>query len=79
VQEIFDDACENYYADTATVAPMVLVGRAYWTEHVPVWPLLAALARDRAMEGHVHLADSAVDAVAYVADNSRPPPEAAVS
>ena len=26
VQEIFQDACENYYADEATIAPMVLVG-----------------------------------------------------
>ena len=26
VQEIFQDACENYYADESTVAPMVLVG-----------------------------------------------------
>ena len=27
VQEIFQDACENYYADESSVAPMVLVGR----------------------------------------------------
>ena len=26
VQEIFQDACENYYADESSVAPMVLVG-----------------------------------------------------
>jgi hypothetical protein len=38
---------------------MVLVGRSYWTEELPVWPLLQALARGRAMEGHVHLVDTA--------------------
>ncbi len=27
VQEVFQDACENYYADESSVAPMVLVGR----------------------------------------------------
>ena len=32
VQEVFQDACENYYADETSVAPMVLVGRIYWTE-----------------------------------------------
>ena len=31
VQEVFQDACENYYADETSVAPMVLVGRTYWT------------------------------------------------
>lgn len=62
VQEIFQDACENYYADPSSVAPMVLVGRAYWTEQVPVWPLLETLARGRDMEGLVHLVD-AVDEV----------------
>ena len=59
VQEVFQDACENYYADENTVAPMVLVGRRYWTEELPAWPLLQALAAGRPMEGHVHLVDDA--------------------
>ena len=50
VQEIFQDACENYYADESSVAPMVLVGAAYWTEELPAWPLLQRLARGRPME-----------------------------
>ena len=57
VQEIFQDACENYYAESSSVASMVLVGRAYWTEVVPAWPLLVTLARGRAMESAVHLVD----------------------
>ncbi len=32
VQEIFQDACENYYSAREAVTPMVLVGRQYW-EH----------------------------------------------
>ena len=67
VQEIFQDACENYYADPSAVAPMVLVGRAHWTEDVPAWPLLETLARGRAMEGHVHLVDTVEEAAAVVA------------
>jgi predicted Rossmann-fold nucleotide-binding protein len=64
VQEVFQDACENYYADESSVAPMVLVGRTYWTEQVPAWPLLMALARGRPMEPHVHLVDSVDQAAA---------------
>jgi predicted Rossmann-fold nucleotide-binding protein len=61
VQEIFQDACENYYAAPETVAPMVLVGRSYWTETLPAWPLLKAMARGRPMESHVHLVDTVDD------------------
>ncbi|MEP6665321.1 MAG: Rossmann fold nucleotide-binding protein [Nocardioidaceae bacterium] len=67
VQEIFQDACENYYADAATVAPMVLVGRSYWTDDVPVWPLLRALASGRAMEQATHLVGSAGEALGVLA------------
>ena len=62
VQEIFQDACENYYADESSVAGMVLVGRRYWTETVPAWPLLVALARNRVMAPRVHLVDSVEEA-----------------
>lgn len=66
VQEVFQDACENYYADEASVAPMVLVGERYWTEDLPAWPLLRSLARDRAMADHVHLVDTVDDAAALL-------------
>jgi predicted Rossmann-fold nucleotide-binding protein len=62
VQEVFQDACENYYADESSIASMVLVGRAYWTETLPAWPLLQALARGRAMEDRVHLVDTVEEA-----------------
>ncbi len=67
VQEIFQDACENHYADESSVAPMVLVGVEHWTTSVPAWPLLRALAAGRAMEQHVHLVDTVEDAVAVLA------------
>jgi predicted Rossmann-fold nucleotide-binding protein len=66
VQEIFQDACENYYAEPESVAPMVLVGTTYWTEILPVWPLLRSLARGRPMESHIHLVDTVEDAAALV-------------
>ena len=69
MQEVFQDACENYYADESSVAPMVLVGRRYWAQTFPVWPLLQALARGRAMEDHVHLVDSAEEATELITRN----------
>jgi predicted Rossmann-fold nucleotide-binding protein len=64
VQEVFQDACENYYADESSVAPMVLVGRTHWTEELPAWPLLRALAGGRPLEPHVHLVDDVDEAAA---------------
>lgn len=67
VQEVFQDACENYYADPSSVAPMVLLGREHWTRTLPVWPLLQALAADRPMAPHVHLVDSIGEALEVLA------------
>lgn len=69
VQEVFQDACENYYADPASVAPMVLVGRHHWTETLPVWPLLRALAEGRRMAPHVHLVDDITEAALVLSQN----------
>jgi predicted Rossmann-fold nucleotide-binding protein len=66
VQEVFQDACENFYADESSVAEMVLVGRTYWTETLPAWPLLRSLSRGRPMEGRVHLVDTVDEAVAVL-------------
>jgi predicted Rossmann-fold nucleotide-binding protein len=66
VQEIFQDACENYYAAEADVAPMVLVGRRYWTDTLPAWPLLQALAKGRPMESHIHLVDTVDEASSVI-------------
>jgi predicted Rossmann-fold nucleotide-binding protein len=61
VQEVFQDACENYYADAGSVAPMVLVGVDHWTRETPVWPLLRALSQGREMSGSVHLVDDVAE------------------
>ena len=59
VQEVFQDACENYYAADGQAAPMVLVGRDFWTTELPAWPLLHTLADGRDMP--VRLVDSPDD------------------
>ncbi|HZP14445.1 MAG TPA: Rossmann fold nucleotide-binding protein [Nocardioides sp.] len=66
VQEIFQDACENFYALPERVAPMILLGAEYWTRTLPVWPLLSSLSTldvsgvggTRPMAAQIHLANS---------------------
>lgn len=65
VQEIFQDAAQNYYETFEHASPMILWGREYWTQQRPAWELLQALAntpgRD-AMRKLVHLVDDPTDA-----------------
>ena len=44
----------------------MLVGREHWTEVVPVWPALTALAAGRAMADHLHLVDTVDEAAELV-------------
>jgi predicted Rossmann-fold nucleotide-binding protein len=44
LQEVFQDANQNFYAqDPDWFSPMVFLGRSYWTDVLPVGPLLDAL------------------------------------
>ena len=44
VQEIFQAVTENFYAaDASLVVPLILVGREYWTDVYPAWPLCSWL------------------------------------
>ncbi|MFF1560223.1 LOG family protein [Streptomyces sp. NPDC058279] len=67
VQEIFDNATPNYYASRGEPTPMVLVDRTHWTERLPAWPLLRALARDRGMESRIALVESVTEVPAALA------------
>jgi predicted Rossmann-fold nucleotide-binding protein len=63
VQEIFQDACENYYGDPETITPMVLLGQEHWLRRFPAWPLLQSLASGRRMEGRIFLVDTVEEAL----------------
>ncbi|MFJ8000526.1 LOG family protein [Streptomyces sp. NPDC096310] len=67
VQEIFDNATPNYYQSRGEPTPMVLVDRAHWTERLPTWPLLQALAKERPMEARIALVGSVDEAPAALA------------
>lgn len=66
VQEIFQDACENYYGVPETITPMVLVGEEHWLRRFPAWPLLQSLAAGRRMEGRIFLVDTVEEALAVL-------------
>jgi predicted Rossmann-fold nucleotide-binding protein len=68
VQEIFQDACQNHYGTVkGLVSSMALLGTRYWTEQLPVVPLLDALAggkwRDRVL-----VSDDPAQIVSFLAD-----------
>lgn len=64
VQEIFQAVTENYYAtDDSQIAPMILVGVDYWNTVLPAWPLLSALAAERAMAPVIDCVDTAEEAL----------------
>ena len=63
VQEVFQDACENYYADESSVAPMVLVGRRTGPRRCPRGRCSGRWPEGGPWNEHVHLVDD-VDAAA---------------
>lgn len=67
VQEVFQDACENSYAEEGAWAPLVLLGERFWTETMPAWPLLQAVMRDRPGAAGIAVVDTPADAVARIA------------
>jgi predicted Rossmann-fold nucleotide-binding protein len=43
MQEIFQDAVQNHYLSFGFSSPMVFLGQKFWTEEMPVYPLLQNL------------------------------------
>lgn len=68
VQEIFQDACQNYYGTYGTAAPMILLGQDYWDPAVmPVYvndkrkkafPLIRKLAEEKGFSHRLIVTDS---------------------
>ena len=50
---------------------MVLVGTSYWTEELPVWPLLVRLAAGREMAPYLHLVDGLDEVVGLLGTPGR--------
>jgi predicted Rossmann-fold nucleotide-binding protein len=83
VQEIFQDACQNYYRTYAAVkSPMVLLGVDYWNPSTPVrhnaadrrktaYPLLEKLATEKGFSDYLLLTDDLATVMPFL--KSHPP------
>ncbi|RYZ41110.1 MAG: hypothetical protein EOO71_13365 [Myxococcaceae bacterium] len=80
VQEIFQDACQNHYNTVGIISPMLFLGREFWTQTRPVYPLLEHLARGHEYARHLLITDSQEDIVQALVrfdqerEGSLPPP-----
>ena len=64
VQEIFQAVTENFYAaDSSLVTPLILIGRDYWTNVYPAWPLLQRLGAGRPMGELIYCVDDVKEAI----------------
>lgn len=43
MQEVFQDAVQNHYHSYGISSPMIFLGKKFWTEEMPVYPLLEQL------------------------------------
>ena len=71
LQEIFQEVVQNHYVTLGYPSPMVFVGRTFWTETLPVFPLIEHLvAVGRFKNIDASLVESTAEIVAAV-DRSR--------
>ncbi len=63
VQEVFQDFTQNYYASVGPAAPMVFLGKDFWTDEVPAAPLVRKLAAGREAEQWILVTDDIDEAV----------------
>ena len=67
LQEIFQDAAQNYYRSFTYFSPMVLLGVRYWTATLPVLPLLEKLLLPDDRQRLVLVTDDVDEAADFVA------------
>jgi predicted Rossmann-fold nucleotide-binding protein len=71
VQEVFQDTTQNHYETLGEYSPMVFLGRTFWTETLPVIPLLEKLGGTRRYLKSVGVVDTPEEALAFI--ESHPP------
>jgi len=72
IQEIFMDAAQNHYGTFKVVSPMVFLGREFWTNEKPVYPLLKSLSAEQQYGRLLALEDDPEAVVDFVVSH---PPE----
>lgn len=70
LQEIFQDAAQNYYRTFGCFSPMVFLGSTYWSTTVPAIPVLRALFGQQDFESFVFVTDDVTAAADFVHSHS---------
>ncbi len=66
LQEIFQDAAQNYYRSFNVFSPMVLLDSDYWTTTLPAVPLLKSLFKTEDFERRVLVTDDVAEAARFI-------------
>jgi hypothetical protein len=74
VQEVFQDAAQNFYRSFKVFSPMVFLGADFWTKALPVLPLLASLLPKADFEANVLVTDDINQAAAFIEAFEPTPP-----
>ena len=72
-QEIFQDAAQNHYETLGYASPMIFLGKKYYTEETPIYPLLEDLqARGKYNNLILKITDETDDVIRSLMDFHRP-------
>ena len=66
LQEIFQDATQNYYRTFGEFSPMVFLGSEYWSATIPAIPVLRALFPPEDFARYVYVTDDVEEAADFV-------------
>jgi predicted Rossmann-fold nucleotide-binding protein len=66
MQEIFQDAAQNYYRTFSYFSPMVLLGSKYWTQDYPVVAVLEKLFTTADYDKYVLVTDDVDEAASFI-------------
>lgn len=66
IQEIFQDAAQNFYRSFDHASPMVLLGTRHWTETYPVLDVLRKLFAEADFQKYVLITDDLDEAAAFI-------------
>jgi predicted Rossmann-fold nucleotide-binding protein len=70
IQEIFQNATNNYYLSFGTFTPMIFLVKKYWTSTYPVMSVLGKLFTVDQMKKHVLVTDSIEEAARFITGSS---------
>ncbi len=71
VQEVFMDAAQNHYGTFKLVSPMVFLGSDFWSEKLPVLPLLEKLSEGKQYADMIMVTDE-VDEIVHFFETTKP-------